>query len=427
MTSRENCRDAPREEQHPELNNTGWGGASFPVRFLSEVLALRHRSFMNHIHVERREDAGELADALADAERIALDCEAAGFHRYSDRLCLVQITIDGATWTIDPLAFDLTELLRDALESADLPIVMHGADFDLRLLSRDLGIRVRGLQDTQIYAALLGEEGLGLASLLESRFGVELAKKYQRADWAERPLTEDMLEYAASDTMYLERLLDVLSEELGVMGRSTWATEECLALESVSATATNEDRQPVDPVTRIKGVRHLPIREVAAIRTALSWRDDIARQRDRAVFRVIGDKPLIESVGAHPRRVEDLLAIKGFPTGLARAEGKFLIRRLRAIRESDEADLIPYPKGIRRGPARPPPELEAAVERLKAVRNSIAERIGLPRGTLLSNAALLDIARVKPLTLEDLVSVEAMRAWKIELAGEALLGALRND
>ena len=150
MTSRENCRDAPREEQHPELNNTGWASASFPVRFLSEVLALRHRSFMSHIHVERREDAGELADALADAERIALDCEAAGFHRYSDRLCLVQITIDGATWTIDPLAFDLTELLRDALESADLPIVMHGADFDLRLLSRDLGIRVRGLQDTQI-------------------------------------------------------------------------------------------------------------------------------------------------------------------------------------------------------------------------------------------------------------------------------------
>tara|TARA_Y100001934_G_scaffold20539_1_gene23455 strand:+ start:4000 stop:5148 length:1149 start_codon:yes stop_codon:yes gene_type:complete len=382
---------------------------------------------MSHIHVERRKDAGELADALAGAERIALDCEAAGFHRYSDRLCLVQVTIDGATWTIDPLAFDPTDLLRDALESADLPIVMHGADFDLRLLSRDLGIRVSGLQDTQIYAALLGEEGLGLASLLESRFGVELAKKYQRADWAERPLTKDMLEYAASDTRYLERLVDVLSEELDRMGRSAWATEECLALEAVSAKATSEDRQPVDLVTRIKGVRHLPVREVAAIRTALSWRDGIARQRDRAVFRVIGDKTLIEAVGSRPRRVEDLLAIKGFPTGLARTEGKALIRRLRAIRESDKADLIPYPKGVRRGPARPPPELEAVVERLKAVRNSIAEQLEIPRGTLLSNAVLLEIARVKPLTLEDLAGFQAMRAWKIDIAGEALLATLRND
>ena len=382
---------------------------------------------MSHIHVERREDAGELADALAGAKRIALDCEAAGFHRYSDRLCLVQVTIDASTWTIDPFAFDLTELLQEALESADLPIVMHGADFDLRLLSRDLGIRVRGLQDTQIYAALLGEDGLGLASLLESRFSVELAKKYQRADWAERPLTKDMLEYAASDTMHLERLLDVLSQELDSMGRSAWATEECLALESVSATVTNEDRNAVDPVTRIKGARHLPLREVNAIRTALSWRDDIAKQRDRAVFRVIGDKPLIEAAGSHPRRVEDLLAIKGFPTGLARAEGKVLIRRLRAVRESDEVDLIPYPKGIRRGPPRPPPELEVAVERLKAVRNSIAEQLGLPRGTLLSNAVLIEIARVKPLTLEDLVGVEGIRPWKIDLAGEALLRALRND
>ena len=125
--------------------------------------------------------------------------------------------------------------------------------------------------------------------------------------------------------------------------------------------------------------------------------------------------------------MEDLLAIRGFPTGLARSEGKALIRRLRATRESDEADLIPYPKGISRGPARPSPELEATVERLKVVRNSIAEQLGLPRGTLLSNAILLEIARVKPLTLEDLVGVEAMRAWKIDLAGEALLGALRND
>ena len=382
---------------------------------------------MSHIHLERRQDADPLAKALTNAGRIALDCEAAGFHRYSDRLCLVQVTVDGATWTVDPLAFDLRELLQEALERPDLPIVMHGADFDLRLLSRDLGIHVRGLMDTQIYAALLGEEGLGLASLLKSRFSIELSKKYQRADWADRPLTEDMLEYAASDTMHLERLLDILSRELDGMGRSTWATEECLALESVSVMSASGDAKPLDPVTRIKGVRHLPVREVAAIRTALSWRDAIARERDRAVFRVIGDKPLIEAVGSQPRRVEDLIAIKGFPSGLARSEGKDLLRQLRTVRESDEADLIPYPKGIRRGTVRPPPELEATVERLKDVRNSIAEEIGLPRGTLLSNAVLLELARANPMTLEDLTGVESMRAWKVDVAGEALLQALINS
>ena len=378
---------------------------------------------MSHIHVEHPGDADALVDALGRADRIALDCEAAGFHRYSDRLCLAQVTALGSTWTIDPLAFDATDLLREPLEREDLPIVMHGADFDLRLLSRDLGIRIRGLVDTQVYAALLGEEGLGLASLLESRIGVKLSKKYQRADWADRPLTAGMLEYAASDTMHLERLIDILSGELAAMGRSSWAQEECLALEAV-ADLPSDDSDALDPVTRIKGARHLAPREVTAIRAALTWRDEIAKQRDRAVFRVIGDTPLIEAVGSHPRRVEDLVAIKGFPGGLARAKGKDLLRRLRDVRELDEAELIPYPKNVRRGPGRPPPELEATVDRLKAVRNSTAEEIGLPRGTLLSNAVLLEIARAAPKTLQELSEVEGMRAWKVEVAGDGLLEAL---
>ena len=95
-------------------------------------------------------------------------------------------------------------------------------------------------------------------------------------------------------------------------------------------------------------------------------RPQIARDRDRAVFRVVGDTPLIEAVGSHPRRVEELAAIKGFPGGLARAEGKELLRRLHAVREMDESELVPYPKHVRRGPGRPPPELEATVDRLKA-------------------------------------------------------------
>lgn len=378
---------------------------------------------MSHIHVERIDDAGPLADALERAERIALDCEAAGFHRYSDRLCLVQVTALGTTWTVDPLAFDVTGLLKGPLERPDLPVVMHGADFDLRLLSRDLGIRMRGLVDTQVYAALLGEDGLGLASLLESRLDVRLEKKYQRADWARRPLSDDMLEYAASDTMHLERLIDILSAELDAMGRTSWASEECEALETVSDLA-DEESEAEDPVTRVKGARHLPPRDVTALRIALLWRDEIARDRDRAIFRVVGDKPLIEAVSARPRRVEDLVAIKGFPSSLAREEGKELLRRLDAVADMTEGELVPYPRHTRRGPGRPPPELEALVDRLKAARNDVADRLGLPRGTVLANAVLIDIAREAPRTMDDLLRIDGMRSWKVDVAGEALLKAL---
>ncbi|HET9947287.1 MAG TPA: ribonuclease D, partial [Longimicrobiales bacterium] len=269
---------------------------------------------MSHIHIDSLEAARPAGDDLASARRIALDCEAAGFHRYSDRLCLLQISTARATYVIDPLAFDPSGLLRGPLEDPAVEVVMHGADFDLRLLRRDLGIRVRGLFDTQIAAQLAGESTLGLAALLESRLGVRLSKKYQRADWAERPLTAAMLEYAADDTRYLMPLADVLARELEELDRTTWAAEECRALERATEEPPENDRD--DPVLRVRGARQLSPRQVTALRAALEWRDAIARERDRAVFRIVADGPLVEAVAAGPRSVGELVAIKGFPSRL---------------------------------------------------------------------------------------------------------------
>ena len=380
---------------------------------------------MSHIHARSLEEAGGLRAALESAPRIALDCEAAGFHRYTDRLCLVQVSVGTATWVLDPLAFDVGELLRRPLEDLRLPVVMHGADFDLRLLRRDLGIRLRGLVDTQIQAALVGEEALGLSALLESRLSVRLSKKHQRADWAARPLSDEMLEYAADDTRYLAPLTDLLDAEVRAMGRTAWVEEECRALETVADETREPD--PEDPVVRIKGAKDLPVREVAAIREALSWRDDIARQRDRAPFRVVGDAPLVQAVARRPRRTEDLLDVQGFPRRLAREEGKELLSRLRAVDALPAEELVPYPRHVRRGPGRPPPETEALVERLKRVRNQAAEEIGLPRGTLLSNQTLLEIARAAPTTREELLLVDGMRAWKADVVGDRLLARMEGS
>lgn len=374
---------------------------------------------MSHIYIESRDFADDLVDDLGSASRIALDCEAAGFHRYSDELCLIQLSVADRTYVLDPLGFDAADILRGPLEDPSVEVLMHGADFDLRLLSRDLGIKLKGLIDTQIYAALIGEEGLGLQSLLESRLGVELSKKYQRADWAQRPLTESMLEYAAEDTRHLERLAALLLEDLDRLGRRAWAEEECLALESVADDVSEEEE--IDPVTRVKGARDLTPRQVTALREALVWRDELARRKDRAPFRVIGEPPLVEAVARKPRRAEDLLEIRGFPRGLARSEGGDLVRRLHAVTELPDDALVPYPKNDNRGPARPPPEVEARFRRLKDIRNRVADELELPRGTLLANAVLTEIAREQPRTRDELLAVDGMRRWKADALGEQLL------
>ncbi len=379
---------------------------------------------MAYTLIDTSDALARLERALAERRRLALDCEAAGFHRYSDRLCLLQLSTDDETFLIDPLAVDAAPSLRPALEDPGVRVVMHGADFDLRLLARDLDIALQGLFDTQIAAALLGEEGLGLAALLEKYEGVTLSKAFQRADWAERPLSPGMLEYAANDTRYLLSLSERLEERLHERGREAWVEEECRVLVHAARARANLPDEPGDRVTRVKGARDLTPREVTRLREALAWRDELAQARDRAPFRVVGDRPLLDVAVRTPRNVSDLTAIKGFPRGLARDRGQDLLARLRAVAELGDDELTPYPRGLRRGPGRPPPELEELVDRLKGVRNRKADELGIARGTLLANGVLLEIARRRPTSPEALYAVEGMRRWQVDVLGRELLAVL---
>lgn len=382
---------------------------------------------MSYVHIKDASEAQGLREELSKARRFALDCEAAGFHRYSDRLCLLQLTTETETYILDPLSFDPTDLLKGPLEDPEVTVVMHGADYDLRLLDRDLGIRLQSLFDTQVAAALLGEQALGLQALLENRLGVSLSKKYQRADWAERPLTDGMLDYAADDTRYLMKLADLLVADLEQAGRTEWAHDECRALEENALEKGDGNDEPEDPVTRVKGARDLSPREVTALREALNWRDGIARERDRAPFRVVGDQPLIEAVLTRPLDQKELADIKGFPKGLARGEGSELLSRFDQVAQLADTELTPYPRNHRRGPGRPPPEVEALAEKLKAARNRRAEELGLDRGTLLANAVVTAIAVSGPATLDELARVDGVRNWQVEAVGPALLEVLNRS
>lgn len=378
---------------------------------------------MSHTHVQDETGARRLAEELAGCPRFALDCEAAGFHRYTDRLCLVQITTPRGTWIVDPFEVDCDALLRAPLEDPGVELVMHGSDYDLRLLDRDLGIRLKGLFDTQIAAQMVGEASIGLASLLESRLGVSLSKKYQRADWAKRPLPDDMLEYAASDTRHLLELAEIMKGELREAGREAWAEEEARALEE-AATGNADDAEPEDPVTRVKGARDLPPRVVTALREALAWRDELARERDRAPFRVVNKQPLLEAALQRPSDTRSLADIKGFPGGLARGEGDELIRRLDRVAQLPEAELEPYPEPDTSGPGRPPPEVEEMTGHLKDVRNRRADELGMDRGVLLPNATLQAIAWEDPGDVAALRRVEGIRQWQVDVMGEELIRTL---
>jgi len=373
-------------------------------RFIADKSSLRHVS--SKLRAERR---------------IALDCEAAGFHRYTDRLCLVQLSTPRDTYLFDPLETDPAPALKPILEDPQVQVVMHGADFDLRLLRRDLGIAVRGLFDTQVAATLLGAQAVGLASLLDDRMNVVLSKKHQRADWAQRPLPDGFLEYAADDTRHLLDLADILAGELGERERRGWAEEEFRYLETIEWI-----EEPQDPVTRFKVARKMTPREVTSLRAALEWRDRIAQDRDRAPFRVAGDQILVEIVAHRPRSVQELSDMKGMSNRLAREHGQDLLEALRRVDSLQEADLQPYPRGPRNGSARFTPEEDAAADRLRALRTDRAQELGLDRGVLLSNTQINEIVRAGPRSEGALRELPSIRGWQADLLGAEILGILEG-
>ena len=365
-----------------------------------------------------------LENALAGAASVAVDCEAAGFHRYSDRLCLVQLSTVDATYILDPLATKVAPFLKSSLENPATSVVMHGAAYDLRLLKRDLGIHVNGLVDTQVSASLLGEPGIGLQALLERHLGVTVSKKFQRADWAQRPLSSEMLDYAAGDTRHLHALAEILGNLLVETGRQQWATEEYRWL--VESAHQPDEKEPVDPVTKLKGAKALDAVACTALRAGLRWRDGIARSLDRAPFRVISDQALLEAAVVRPRSVGELSRVKGVSPRLADASGMELLRQYREIEAAGAEELEPYPAPMARA-ARPSPETEAAFEALKAERNRVASDLGLEKGRLMPNHLLMEVATRMPISIEELHDVGDIRAWQVENFGDRLLQALERS
>jgi len=358
-------------------------------------------------------------DEISHVREIALDTEGASFHRFLDRIYLLQLSTRERSAIIDPLPIGSPEKLGKLLLDRNVETVFHDADYDLRLLHQDYGWHVTNLFDTRIAAQLLGIKSFGLAALLEQFFDVKLDKKHQRADWSMRPLTPDMLEYAAQDTRYLLQLRDHMKSELQRRGRWSWAVEEFARLEGTRWEAEEE----MESFLRLKGARDLTRRELAVLREVVNWRDTVAAQLDRATFRVMGNEVLLELARRSPRSVSELGAIKGMPKGMVERAGPDIVASIRRGMEAPEEELPKFPRGQRWNKDR---DFDERVSRLKVVRDEAATRLELDPGVLCSRERLENVARSGAKSIEELAAVPELRRWQIEEMGAGFLAAIRT-
>jgi ribonuclease D len=356
--------------------------------------------------------------AVEKAPTVAVDTEGASFHRFVDRIYLLQMSTRDLTAVLDPLAIGKPAALGRILESEHTEKVFHDADYDLRLIHQDYGWHTRRIFDTRVAAQLLGIRAFGLAALLERSFGLRLDKKHQRADWSMRPLPKDMLDYASQDTMYLLELRDRLAGELEAAGRWSWAKEEFERAEGTQwEVADGED----NGYMRVKGARDLDRRQLAIFRELVRFRDGIARELDRATFRVAGNEALFAVAREVPRTIEALTVIKGVPRGIAERRGAEMLAAITRGLEVPEDQLPKFPRAPRWDRDA---DFDTRVNALRAVREEAAQRLGLDPGFLCAREKLEAIARKRPKTLEELAAIPELRRWQVEVMGAAFLRAM---
>jgi len=375
---------------------------------------------MNYEYIETRAALDRAVARLAAAPILGVDTEAAGYHRYHDRISLVQISTRDENVLIDPVALADLSALGPLFQNPAVEKIFHDADFDLRILYRDLGLEVRSLFDTQIAAAFLGERLLGLGAIVEKFLGLSLPKEFQRADWAERPLTQGMKEYAATDTAHLPDLRDRLLEELTKIGRLGWAQEEFIRREGTRWEA-NEGAN--DAFLKIKGSRDLSPRGLGILRELHNWRESVGQERDQATFRILSNQSMIEIAMKTPTSTGALKGIPGVPSGLVDRRGHDIVAAVERGLGIPESGLPRFPPARRweRDQA-----VEERADKLRQLRNRLADDLNLDAGFLISRAVLDEIARKNPKTREDLSAIPEVRNWQIEAVGDDILRSMRS-
>ena len=346
---------------------------------------------------------------------LAVDTEADSLHHYPEKVCLIQLSFGGRDYLVDPLAELSLDPLAQRLADGSIVKILHGADYDLRMLHRGFGITFAGLFDTMIAARFVGEVRFGLAALLEDYFHVPMDKKFQRADWSLRPLTPEMARYAAMDTHYLIPLYEKLLARLGELGRHSWAAEEFERLERIRTVPRTAAE---DGFRRVKGAGKLDRRRLAVLRELWTLREAYACRLDRPPFRVLHDERLIDLAQRLPQRVDDLKLLEKFPRPWR--EGRRAVELLDAIHKGLCVPREDWPtrgKGgrPRTGPKTPDERLLA----LRAHRDRIAEDFSLEPSLLGPRAVLEQIAE-RLAAGKDPADTPELRRWQWELLAQGL-------
>lgn len=362
----------------------------------------------------------EMVAQLRAQPRIAIDTEADSLYSYYEKVCLVQFSIPEHDFILDTLSHKNIEPIGDLFADPHIEMVFHACEYDVLSLKRDYGFVFENIFDTMVAARILGWKQVGLGNILEQHFGVKLDKRFQRADWGKRPLAPELIEYARDDTYYLLGLEDLQRAELAKVNRLAEARAE---FERLTRVSWSERAFDPNRYSTLEGAKEMDPVSLGILRELYALREELARKQDRPPFKILSNLALVRIARTQPRTLAEFSALPGIGDWFIRRHGREALRAIDRGQSRPQTRLPKRPRGVS---ALPDSASRERYARLKEWRKQRAEARAVEADVILSNDALMQIARAHPKSQQEIERIGELGEWKAREYGAELLEVL-ND
>ena len=364
-------------------------------------------------YVEQQTVFDNLILELKGEKILAIDTEANSLYAYREQVCLIQISTPKKDYILDPLVLENITPLGDLFSNPGIEKVFHASEYDILILDDEYGFRFQNLFDTMLAAQILGWEKLGLDSLLEEMFGVRVNKKYQRANWGKRPLSQDMLRYAQMDTHYLIKIRHRLASELEKKGLHPIASED---FSRACQVHRQEREEKIATYWRINGAKKLPPQKAAVLVSLCEYRDRIGQKINQPVFKVLSSQTLLLLADKCPTSTKQLLQMDLVGKTAVNRHAEGLIKAIKAGLASDPV----YPPQRERIDN----SFLAREKALRHWRKQTAQKMNVNSAVVLPRELLYAVVSANPTTRQELAAVLEDVPWRLERFGDDILSVL---
>ncbi|MBD3647765.1 MAG: ribonuclease D, partial [Pseudomonadales bacterium] len=294
---------------------------SLPIRYIDDAAGLQ-----------------QSMTACRDVPVVTIDTEFVRTNTYYPRVGLIQI-YDGETcYLIDPLTIDDLSELGRLLEDDGVLKVIHACSEDLEVFEYCLDVRPTGLFDTQVAAAASGLGfSIGYQAMVENLLGVSIPKEETRSDWLQRPLTDEQIEYAALDVIYLFEVYEKLIASMEGTDKEGWVLEDCRGMTDDVVIAM----EPEAFYKRVRSAWRLDRRELKVLKDLCAWREREARARDMPRNGVVDESVLVTLARTKIEGKVQIREKSKITPGQLRKYGDLLVELANEARQSPVEDCPP--------------------------------------------------------------------------------------